>query len=267
MKTVAIIVSYNPVPEKLKNLINSLGLQVFRVVIIDNASFDNVSKHIPQHLYHKVDVLTNSENIGIGAAQNVGISYAIKLNADYILLSDQDSIMSCSMVDDLINVFREKNATGFKIAAVGPAIIDSRSSLTSFFVGENFGIPCRQHINDKPDISEPLDVSFLLSSGSLISVDSIKIIGLMRSNYFIDHVDTEWCLRAKKLGYKILGIPNTYLYHELGDAVKTVWFFGKKQVMYHSPLRNYYMFRNTLLMMRDIKLSWIWRFFFFVALV
>ena len=89
----------------------------------------------------------------------------------------------------------------------------------------------------------------------------------MRSNYFIDHVDTEWCFRAKKAGYYLIGVPTSRLEHQLGDAVKKVWFFGFRHVMYHSPLRDYYMFRNTFLMLHDTCMTWKWRIFFIWRLV
>ena len=81
----------------------------------------------------------------------------------------------------------------------------------------------------------------------------------MRSNYFIDHVDTEWCFRAKSLGYVLIGVNNAYMKHTLGDMVKNIWFFGWRRVAYHSPLRDYYMFRNTLLMNHDVRLTILWR--------
>jgi rhamnosyltransferase len=108
---------------------------------------------------------------------------------------------------------------------------------------------------------------FLISSGTLISVDVLKTLGGMRSDYFIDHVDTEWSFRAKQLGYRIVGLPSAVMEHSLGDEVKSIWFFGKRQVSYHSPLRDYYMFRNTLLMLRDVSMSIAWRLHFVWRLV
>jgi rhamnosyltransferase len=84
----------------------------------------------------------------------------------------------------------------------------------------------------------------------------------MRSQYFIDHIDTEWSFRARKAGYRLIGVPAARLEHRLGDSVRRVWFFGWRQVMAHSPLRDYYMFRNTLLMLRDTPMGMWWRLHF-----
>ncbi|MFX8766500.1 glycosyltransferase family 2 protein, partial [Acinetobacter baumannii] len=56
--------------------------------------------------------------------------------------------------------------------------------------------------HDVSQITKPLHSTLLISSGSLISVEALKAVGLMRDYYFIDYVDTEWCLRAEYLGYK-----------------------------------------------------------------
>ena len=42
---------------------------------------------------------------------------------------------------------------------------------------------------------------YIISSGTLIHVDAFKAVGLMMEELFIDYVDLEWGLRAKKMGY------------------------------------------------------------------
>jgi rhamnosyltransferase len=81
----------------------------------------------------------------------------------------------------------------------------------------------------------------------------------MRSNYFIDHVDTEWCLRARAAGYRLLVVPEARLHHRLGESVKRLPILGGRKIFYHAPLRDYYMFRNTLLMLRDVPMPVTWR--------
>jgi rhamnosyltransferase len=98
-------------------------------------------------------------------------------------------------------------------------------------------------------------------------MDALSIVGGVRSNYFIDHVDTEWCFRARELGYKLLGVHDAFLEHSLGDTVKQVWFFYMRQVAYHSPLRDYYMFRNTILMLRDVGMHFTWQAFMLIRLL
>ena len=62
-------------------------------------------------------------------------------------------------------------------------------------------------------------------------------------------------------GYQLLGEHDALMAHSLGDRVKRIWFIYIRNVAYHSALRDYYMFRNTLLMLHDVDMSIIWRFF------
>jgi rhamnosyltransferase len=106
-----------------------------------------------------------------------------------------------------------------------------------------------------------VQAAFLISSGTLISIPKLLKIGGMRSNYFIDHVDTEWCLRARNKGFFLIGVHSASMEHSLGDKVKRVWLFYLRSVAHHSPLRDYYMFRNTILMLRDVEMPFLWQCF------
>lgn len=257
----AIVVTYQPELKALGQLLDSLIPQVKSVVIVDNCSQLDLQAWNNQRKTPTVELLLLSENRGIAFAQNVGIQSVLEKGAGYVLLMDQDSIPAQDMVEKLMFALldAEKKADSEPIAA-GPVCVDTRTGTKSFFVIEHNGVPTRW----RPSTSLPtgifsLEVSFLISSGTLINLKALQYVGGKRSNYFIDHVDTEWCFRARAKGYAILGVPCAEMKHSLGDNVKKVWFFGWRHVAYHSPLRDYYMFRNTILMLRDVEMSFIWK--------
>ena len=269
-RVIAVVVTFNPDASDLEKLLKALLPQVASVVVVDNASEPNLHSILARWSDQNVEILQMSENFGIAMAQNVGIKRAMTLGADFVLLSDQDSVPSASMVAELLAELSAAKADQVTrpIAAVGPATVDGRTGKVSFFVTEFFGIPrLWRPPADIEKLPPYIEVEFLIASGTLIPIEVIKRIGAMRSNYFIDHVDTEWCFRAKAAGYRLLGVPASRLEHRLGDAVKRVWFFGSRQVMFHAPLRDYYMFRNTLQMMSDTPMSWIWKIYFLWRLV
>lgn len=76
------------------------------IIVIDNASVDNTAKII--HDYDKnVQFISLPHNIGFGQANNVGLKYALSNNADYILLLNQDAMISPDMASGLINVSKQ----------------------------------------------------------------------------------------------------------------------------------------------------------------
>jgi len=74
----------------------------------------------------------------------------------------------------------------------------------------------------------------------------------------IDHVDLEWCLRARAAGYRVVVDTAAHLEHSLGDD--TVRLPGRPQPVHvHGPIRCYYLARNTIFMIRSGLLPVAWR--------
>lgn len=259
MKITALIVTYNPDLDLLTEQINALVHQVEDIVIVDNLS-ENIEQITAAHIKQKIIRL--EQNFGIGYAQNIGLEYCLERNVDYVILLDQDSLPSTNLIDGLLKAIQVNKAT-----LAGPTYRDSRTKTTSFFVTEKNGIPFRWLLTENICRNDCVDAAFLIASGTLINLQDIKSAGGVRSDYFIDHVDTEWCFRLRARGHSIIGVPSAIMEHSLGDEVKKIWFFGWRQVSYHSPLRDYYMFRNTLLMLRDTQMPFIWKSHFTWRLV
>ena len=60
---------------------------------------------------------------------------------------------------------------------------------------------------------------------------------------FIDWVDLEWCWRARKLGYQIIGNADVEIRHQLGDGSINV---GFRKISVRTPIRHYYITRNAV---------------------
>ena len=76
-----------------------------------------------------------------------------------------------------------------------------------------------------------------------MDIDVFKKIGFFDENLFIDLVDTEWCYRAKSMGYNCVSINKVIIKQHLGD--RSVKFLNYTKPI-HSPLRMYYFFRNSI---------------------
>jgi len=262
----AIVITFHPSQKTLTQLLDSLTTQVKKVIIVNNST--DVDLHYlnnERRNSHQIKVLNLEKNFGIAYAQNIGIKAAIDAGANYVLLMDQDSIPEDNMVEKLLAVFQgECNSS---VIASGPSYVDPRTNVRSYFIVSRFGLPHRYKPEKKLSPLNNIEAAFLISSGTLISIPKLLKVGGMRSNYFIDHVDTEWCLRARDKGYTLIGVLSASMEHSLGDKVKRIWLFYLRSVAHHSPLRDYYMYRNTILMLRDIKIPFLWRCFVALRLI
>jgi rhamnosyltransferase len=274
----AVVVTYHPDPDSLRALLPALLTQVERVIVVDNGSASDVGQLMPSVDADRVELVRNDRNRGLAAAQNEGAARAMAWGrCRYVLFTDQDSLPAPNMVrrlrDALVQADRMATIEDpAQVAAAGPQSIDIRTGEASVLIVDQWGWPGRWLPPERlPHLSRneggSYNVSFLIASGSLVPVPVLRALRGMRSNYFIDHVDTEWCLRARAAGYRLLVVPDALLHHRLGDSVKRLPVFGKRRIFYHTPLRDYYMFRNTLLMLRDVRMPVGWRVHFVIRLL
>lgn len=251
---VAVTVAYQPDLRLLERQFRSLSLQVDRMVVLHNGPAPAGLEDLCA--VFSADFLRMASNRGLALAQNFGIAHAMRLGADHIVLMDQDSVPYPAMVDSLLQALQAVPGA----AAAGPRSIDLRSGHKSHFLVDDNG---KIAICDPESVtSSPIiEVAHLIASGTLLRTSALSTIGLMRGEWFIDHIDTEWCLRARRHGWKVIAVPSARLGHSLGDKVSTVWWGRTRHISHHSPLRHYYMFRNTVLLNKLPYVPVYWKIF------
>ena len=239
---IAVVVTYQPAQEVLGRLLEALVLQVSAVVIVDNGSHVDLAAWHLERNANSVELLLLGENRGIAAAQNVGIEWARTRGAEFVLLMDQDSIPEPEMVDRLCVNYRDLVEQGVSVAALGPRYRDSDKGVLSKFVKTGFlGFTLLDCDPEQPVV----EADFLISSGALLPLSVVRTVGLMDEALFIDHVDTEWCFRAKAQGLRLFGVCSAVMTHTLGEQRKGAWFLRRRVVPFHNPFRYYYIYRNS----------------------
>lgn len=242
---VAIIVTYQPDTGALDLLIDSIADQVHGIVIADNSPDMGDIAH--RYAARPITYLSMRTNIGIAAAQNTGIAHARTCGASHVILFDQDSRATTHMVQTLLASSRERPDTG----SAGPRYVDERQDNPPPFIRiEGWRLHrCQCSAN------ATVPVDYLIASGCLIPMSVVDVVGNMREDLFIDYVDIEWGLRARRHGYQSYGVCAANMAHSLGDT--PIQFMGKN-IPLHSPLRHYYHFRNAVLLYKEpwIPLNW-----------
>jgi rhamnosyltransferase len=252
---VGILVTYEPDLAMLDALLRALRPQLAKVVIVDNGSALDVEKSLNPGLLSDLDaqVVRLPANLGVAAAQNVGIELAREAGAHFVILFDQDSGPAPDMVQKLLDVASSKALSGVAVAAVGPRYTDARQDNPPPFIRIR-GISVERQACDNGD--SVVEVDYLIASGSLIPMTTLDAIGPMREDFFIDYVDIEWGLRARKAGFLSFGVCAAAMRHDLGD--EPIKLFGR-MIPLHSPLRHYYHFRNAVRLYREPALPLNWK--------
>lgn len=242
MKTTVVYVTYNPNTELLSKSLNSIVSQVDKVTIVDNTP--NKDKKLEMLKTNSVEIIYLEDNYGVAYAQNIGIKKALGENCDYVMLSDQDTIYPDNYISDMIKVFDIYDNVG----AVAPKFIDGMKKSYGGFISLT-PIIFRRFF-PQSGLHEVMQV---IASGKILNAKYLSDIGLMDEELFIDWVDLEWCWRARKKGYKIIGNADVVIEHQHGDSSKDI---GFREVILRSPIRHYYTTRNAFhLALRDKSLD------------
>lgn len=254
-RVLAVLVTFNPDVAHLRPTLSTIGA-VIDVVVIDNSDEPSARSSVAALCNdEKATYQSLGGNAGIAAAQNAGIARARSRSFEYVLFLDDDSSMDGGAIPRLLEAADQARMDDPSVVGVGPRIVDARSKQTLAYawIGNHIGLATM------PEAGGPVDVAFLVSSGSLISLAAFDTYGPFRADYFIDQVDKEWGLRVGSSGGRMLVISDEILLHSLGDEAR-VTRGGKRVTFSHdSPVRHYYLTRNAIHMLRDTKLPFLRR--------
>jgi rhamnosyltransferase len=237
-KIYAVVVCYFPKEEVLGKTLESLASQVNKIILSDNTpGGSEIAKKFQQKISN-LEVIHLLKNTGIAVAQNVGIKKAIEEGAEFVLLSDEDTVYPENYVKEMLKAYfslpdREK------VACIAPNYADINRE------GEKQGFVIFKDLFSRRIFPEKglHEITQAIASGMIIPTRVFLSVGLMYEDLFLDWVDLEWCWKARAKGYKIIGNADVVIYHRLGDVGKKL---GKKFYPVHSEIRHYYIIRNCV---------------------
>jgi rhamnosyltransferase len=228
-----VLVTYHPKEPVLREVLDSISHQATGVIVVDNTEGFEPPLEVGAAQYLRL-----GQNLGIAAAQNKGIALALSQGADYIWLSDQDTLYPSGFVSEMLSCAATCKARGIPFAALAPAFLDTLAGRVRPFIRHS---PFIRAFIPTPG---PNAVSDAIASGTLIPSGAMHTVGLMQEDLFIDWVDIEWCWRARNIhGLQIIGVGDVLIQHALGDGMVA---FGGRTITIRSPIRHYYITRNAV---------------------
>jgi GT2 family glycosyltransferase len=228
---------------------------VMKIVVIDNASKERVKHQISSisEKYKKMDVhvVENVENKGFTGGNNDGMKFLLDEGASYVVLLNNDTIVSPSFLSNLIQS-SEKNPH----AIVGPKIYfapgfeyhdrykKSEQGHVIWYAGGIIdwdNMYCSHRGVDEVDLGQydkPGETPFVTGCCMLIPREVIEMVGYLNNNYFAYLEDVEYCLRALKHGFSLRYEPSSVIWHKNAQSS------GKSG----SNLHVYYQTRNRMML-------------------
>ncbi|SCG86386.1 glycosyltransferase family 2 protein [Methanobacterium congolense] len=183
-------------------------------------------------------LIKNNENRGFAEGNNIGINYALNnLNSDCILLLNNDTVVEPYFLNKLVNHAESASIVGSKLYFYDDKdLIQSTGVKIKWSYGEMISLGYG-HKNNFEEYEMDLDA--VSGCSMLIKKEVIDKIGFLNTKCFLYYEDTDFCVRAKRAGFKIICANDSKVWHKTSVSSKRV-----------SGTREYYSARNLFLFMR-----------------
>ncbi|MNK66765.1 N-acetylglucosaminyl-diphospho-decaprenol L-rhamnosyltransferase [compost metagenome] len=214
MKVFVIIVTYNGmkwIEECLKSISeSSIPLSI---IVVDNNSSDETTAFIKNN-FPDVVLFEQTANLGFGKANNLGLSYALKQNADFVFLLNQDAFLEKHTAEKLIKVSKESKEYGI----LSPIQLDySGKNLEYYFskfMAEDSSGTFYSDFVVNNELKPVYDVSFIQAAAWLLPIETVKKIGGFDPIFYHYGEDNNYCQRLEFHKMKIGVVPNTFIRHD-----------------------------------------------------
>lgn len=235
-KVFVVILNYKvaDLVERLIKILQSSSYKNLQVVVVDNNSNDQLGEIIQK--YKDIHFIQNDDNLGYAGGNNVGIKFSLEKGADLVLILNPDITLRTDTISNLVRELVAKNAD-----VAGPKIYFKGSSKIWFAGGildkkNALGVHRGVDEEDRGQYNKAEEVDFITGAAILIKREVFEKIGYFDENYFLYLEDLDFCLRAKKSGFRVLYAPVALAFHE-----------NAKSTGLGSSLQDYYISRNRML--------------------
>jgi hypothetical protein len=257
VKVSLIILSWNARKMTQEELENVGGLETkdlnAECVVVDNGSTDDTQEKLSIHKLPNMNYkfIRIEKNLGYAGGNNVGIKDAYKRGADYIILLNNDVVLPKDILIKLVGV-ADKNK---KIGLLAPKMYFAKGYefhkeryqkedlgkiiwYAGGFIDWNNIYSIHRGVDevDHGQYDKEDEVDAANGACLLIRKEVVRDIGFLREKYFMYWEDADYCLRAKRVGWKVVYTPETCLWHKVSSSSAI-----------GSNLNDYFLTRNRML--------------------
>lgn len=217
------------------------------ILLVDNGSSDGTPDAVAAR-FPAAKVIRNPENRGFAAAVNQGIAAS---SGRIIVLLNNDARPDPGALDALAAYLEGHAEAGM----AGPQLVhedgrpqnsfDNVPTAASVLLNKALlrALFPSRYPSKRQDRPEPFEVESLIGASLAVKREVVEKIGPLDEDYFIYLEETDWCLRARRAGWKVMMLPSLRVVHLQGrtrarvrararvEYVRSLFTFFRK----HSP--------------------------------
>lgn len=236
-QVVVVVLNWNGAADTLECLasLNTSSYPSFRILVVDNGSSDD---SVPRLLaaHPGLWLLETGSNLGFAGGNNVGIRAALAAEADIVLLLNNDT----TVAPDWLERFVDASRTLPEGSVLGAKICYSGEPETIWHFGARWNEQlCRfqlmgrgAHEAQWPDVER---ADLIIGCCMWLPRGTIEAVGLLEEAFYLNYEETDWCSRARRVGFSLYSIPRVKVWHKISAS-----FLGR-------PHNAYFVFRNRRL--------------------
>ena len=267
-KVSLIILNWNGLEDTIECLesLEKVTYPNYEVIVVDNNSEGNDVQVLREKFGGYIQLIQNDRNYGCGEGFNTGIRYVlVNSQPKYILIMNNDVVVDPNFLDELVRVAESDEQIGI----VGPKIYyydyKGRNDVIWSAGGKirRWSLKIHRRIgeddNDLPKYQIENSVDWISGAVLMLKSSLIEKVGLWNPWYFIGYEDIEYCLKARRHGFKIVYVPASRAWHKVAASLKRV------QITHPNPSAYYYLIKQSfplyvyvyhLLLLPAILLRW-----------
>ncbi len=210
-------------------------------VVIDNASSDG-SVAALRAAYPELTIIANERNRGYAGGNNIGLRWALARGADYVQIINSDTEVTPELVAELVRVAE----TDGRIAVVGcrNVLMEEPERLWGAYGVLSYGPfvvrVAGERQPDGPAWRVIQDVDSVIGNGYLWRRQALEDVGLLDESFFGYHEDVDWCVRARRAGYRVVYAGTAAIIHKGGSSsdpgqarvFPVAYFLGRNGVLF-----------------------------------
>jgi GT2 family glycosyltransferase len=190
------------------------------LIVVDNASSDGSVEAIRDAFGDRVELIVNDGNLGFAGGNNVGIKHALKGGADYVLLLNNDTVVDAGLIDHMLAPF----STDSDVGITGPKIYYYTPRDQVWFAGGEVFLArgTSRHIGirqpDRGQFDRTREVDYVTGCALMARREVYEAVGMRDLSYVAYYEDTDFCMRARRAGYKIVYVPGGKVWHKISAS-------------------------------------------------
>jgi GT2 family glycosyltransferase len=240
-RVVVVVLNWNGREDTLRCLESLQAVEYgnWETIVVDNGSADGSVEAIRKQ-YRNLVLIETGTNLGFTGGNNVGITWALEHEAEFVLLLNNDTVVAPNILSALVSAGESYPGAG----VLGAKIYYLDHTKRLWYAGARWRATWAafEHlghgtIDNGIDFEEIQDTAFVSGCAMFLRASAVRSIGMLDPRFFLLFEETEWCFRARKAGYRCLLIPSAQVWHRVSAS------FGDRR----GPLYEYFWIRNRLL--------------------